>query len=287
VALRQEITDNVNVYASVNRGFKAGSFSLQSPLSPPVKPQYIMAYEIGLKSELFERRLRLNLSAYHYDITDYQIRSAATASPGSSVLLNAATVKVDGFDLEFEAAPTEELRLFGGLTALNSRFDKFGGQPLASTPQAPISYPNPATCPAILRGTENPGVLGAGPRTGGNTTCFGDVSGLDTALAPTFSASFGASYTVDVGDQAKLRFTALYSYNSGYVFEPDNVMSEGPFQQVNLSAEYRPTERIGVELWVKNLTDTEYAVQKLTTGTGVTTALAAPRTYGVNLKYDF
>ncbi|CAN7567955.1 TonB-dependent receptor [Phenylobacterium sp. LjRoot225] len=287
VALRQEINDDVSVYASVNRGFKAGSFSLQSPLSPAVKPQYIMAYEAGLKSEWFDRKLRLNLAAYHYDIDDYQVRSAATANPGASLLLNAATVKVDGFDLEFEAAPTEELRLFGGFTALDSRFHKFGGSPVATVPQAPIAYANPATCPAALRGTEDPGVLGAGPRTGGFTTCFGDVSGNDTPLAPTFSGSFGASYTAQVQPQGELRISALYSYNSGYVFEPDNLFDQGPYQLLNVSMEYRPTEHFGVEFWVKNLTGTEYSVQKLTTGTGTTVALGAPRTYGVNLKYDF
>ena len=287
LALRQDITDDVNVYASVNRGFKAGSFSLQSPLSPPVQPQFIMAYEVGLKSELLDRRLRLNLAAYHYDIDDYQVRSAAAANPGSNLLLNAATVKVDGFDLEFEAAPTREWRLFGGFTVLDSRYHKFGGAPVASTPQAPIVYPNPATCPAELLGTRNPGVLGAGPGTGGFTTCFGDVSGNRTPLAPKFSASLGSSYTADVGNEGQVRLSVLYSYNSGYVFEPDNLMKQGTFHLVNASVAYWPRETFGIELWVNNLTDEEYAVQKLTTGTGTTTTLGAPRTYGVNFKYEF
>ncbi|CAN7148127.1 TonB-dependent receptor [Phenylobacterium sp. LjRoot219] len=285
VALRQDITDDINVYASVNRGFKAGSFSLQAPLNAPVDPQFIMAYEVGLKSEFFDRRLRLNLAAYHYDIDDYQVRSAAVATPGSSVLLNAATVKVDGFDLEFEGALTRDWRVFGGFTVLDSRFDKFGGP--GAPVQAPIAYPNPATCPAALVGTANPGVLGAGVRTGGFTTCLGDASGNRMPMAPEFSASLGTTYNLAVGDEGNVRFSLLYSYNDGYVFEPDNIMNQGAFSLVNASVEYRPTDRYGIEFWVNNLTDEDYAVQKITTGTGVTTAMGAPRTYGVNLKVDF
>jgi iron complex outermembrane receptor protein len=284
-AIHQKITADISVYGSINRGFKAGAFNLQNPLTPPVQPQFIMAYEIGLKSELFDRRLRFNVAAYHYDISDYQVRSAAAANPGANILLNAATVKVDGVDVEFEAAPTEELRLFGGFTILDARFSSFGGAGAAF--QAPIIYPNPATCPANLRGTADPGILTPGARTGGYTTCFGDVSGNRTALAPKFAGSIGANYTIATGETGKLRLSVLYNYNSGYYFEPDNVARQGSFGLLNASVEYRPTENVGVELFGRNITNTNYVVQDLSTGTGITEVLAPPRTYGVNLKFDF
>ncbi|WCT73507.1 TonB-dependent receptor [Sphingomonas naphthae] len=283
-ALRQEITPDISIYGSVNKGFKAGAYSLQSPTSPSVNPQYIMAYEAGLKTEFFNRRLRVNIAAYHYDIDDYQIRSAATATPGTQVLLNAATVKVDGFDLEYEARPTQRLRFFGGFTALKSKFDQFGG-PNAQF-QAPIVYPSPATCPVALRGTENPGVLGAGPRTGGYTICLGDVSGNYTPLAPKFTGSAGTSYTLPVGS-GEIRFSGLFSYNSGYYFDPDNVRHQRSFTLLNGSVEYRPTQRIGVEVFARNIGKTRYRVQDLTTATGTTSAFGAPLTYGVNLKFKY
>jgi iron complex outermembrane receptor protein len=294
VALRQEITADVSAYASFNRGFKSGSYSLQSPLNAPYLPQYINAYEVGLKSEWFDRRLRLNLSAYHYDIDNYQVRSAAVANPGASLILNAATVKVNGADVEFEAAPADKLRLFGGFTWLHSRFDTFGGPGAAN--QAPIVYPNANSstdptmrtrCPAAQLGTANPGVVGTGPITGGFTTCFGDVSGNRTPNAPTFTGSFGASYAIPVGERGELRLAALYSYNSGYVFEPDNRAKQGNYSLLNGSIEYRPTETVGLMLWGRNLADTEYAVQKLTTATGTVATLGAPRTYGLTVKFDY
>ena len=92
LALRQELTPDISFYASYNHGFKAGQFSLQAPVDPPVKPQYIDAYELGIKSELFDRRLRFNAAVYRYDIDDFQSRSGGNL--GSSILLNAAKVKV-------------------------------------------------------------------------------------------------------------------------------------------------------------------------------------------------
>lgn len=285
VALRQDLSDHVNVYASVNRGFKSGSYSLQNPLNDPYEPQFITAYELGLKSELFDRMLRLNMAGFHYDIDDYQVRSAAVANPGASLILNAATVQVDGFEVEFEAAPTDNLRLFGGFTYLDARFDEFGGP--GSDFQAPIAYPNPAACPPERSGTRNPGVLLPGDRTGGTTTCFGNVSGNDTPNAPEFAGSFGVTYRAMLDEGGEVRVTGLYNYNSGYVFESDNRAEQGDYDLVNASIEYRPVARYGIEFWGRNLADTEYSVQKITTGTGTTTSLGAPRTYGLNLKFNF
>jgi iron complex outermembrane receptor protein len=291
VALRQELAEDISVYASANKGFKSGSYSLQNPLNDPYLPQSIMAYEVGFKSELFDRRLRLNLAAFHYKIDDYQVRSAATANPGSSLVLNAATVKVDGVELEFEAAPTDQLRFFGGATLLNSRYGSFGG--VGAAFQAPIVYPSisgqtaATTCPTALRGSKNPGVVAAGTWIGGYFTCFGDVSGNKVSNAPKFAASLGATYTVPVSETGTVRFTALYAYNSGYYFEPDNIAKQGNYSLVNASVEYRPTENVGIEVWGRNLGNTDYAAQKITTATGTVQTNGAPRTYGVNLKFDF
>ncbi|WP_395397078.1 TonB-dependent receptor [Novosphingobium sp. BL-8A] len=281
-AIRQEITHDVSVYASYNRGFKAGTYSLQNPQLPPVKPQYINAYEVGVKSELFGRALRLNAAAFHYDISDYQVRSAAVGTLGTAVLLNAASVKVNGIDVDFEAAPTKGLRLFGGFTWLHSRFDYFG--PTDTLAGAPFIYPLPAVCNA--QGTSHPG-MSTGPQTGGFLTCFGDASGLQTPTAPDFSASLGASATIPLNEVQELRANMMASYNSGYPFETDGVLRQDAYMLLNGSIEYRPTDRWGLEFWAKNISDTKYFQQKISTGLGATTARAAPRTYGVTLKFDY
>jgi iron complex outermembrane receptor protein len=180
---------------------------------------------------------------------------------------------------------TDGLRLFGGFNVMRSRFNKFGGPGAAF--QSPIIYPRPAVCPANLQGTRDPGQLQPGPRIGGFATCLGDVSGNDTPLAPDFTASLGATYTVKLGVSGELRTSLLYSYNNGYAFEADNVLRQGDFHIVNASVEYRPTESLGLELWVRNLGNAEYLTNALSNANGASAGLGAPRTYGANLKFSF
>lgn len=273
-AIRQDITDNVNVYTSYNRGFKAGGWALSSPADPAVRPQFIDAYEIGLKSEVFDRRLRLNFAAFHYDISDYQVR--ATPNIGiSPKLLNAASVKVDGFEAQFDAAPTRSIRLFGGLTLLKSKFSSF----LA----APYTFPNPAVC---TPGGTPPGHSTGAP-VGGDTTCIGSAKGNYTPLAPKSTANIGGSYTFDIVNTGDLSLSAMYSYNDGYYFESDNRIRQKAYSIVNGSLEYQATKLWAIELWGKNLTNEKYSPQALGTALGDLTIVSPPRTYGLNVKFSF
>lgn len=253
-AIRQELSDTANIYASINKGFKSGQFNLQSPHDRPVRPQTIMAYEVGAKADLFDRRLRVSLAAFHYDISDYQIRSNIL---GISALQNAAAVDVDGLDLNAEAAVTPQFRLTAGVSWLNSRYAEFGG---------------PGT------GVIAPGVYP--PDRPGNAT------GNKTALAPNFSLSLGANYTIPLGDVSELRLTANYTHKSSYFFEADNVLVQPAYDVVNASVEYKLNEHAALEFYVRNILDEAYNVQE-TTSASVTALAGPPRQYGANFKFSF
>src|ERR1044072_6896049 len=60
ISVDHRFSDDVLAYASFNTGFKSGGFNANSPGAAPYRPEKLKAYEIGLKSELFDRRLRLN-----------------------------------------------------------------------------------------------------------------------------------------------------------------------------------------------------------------------------------
>ncbi|WP_317929615.1 TonB-dependent receptor [Halioxenophilus sp. WMMB6] len=260
LSLRQIINDNVNVYASYNRGYKAGTFSMSAITQAPVKPQTIDAFEVGVKSELFERRLRFNASLFHYEISDYQVRSAAGDNPVPT-LLNAAAVDLDGLEVEFEAVPTNNLRLFGALSWLDSEFTDF--------PYAPITSLNP-NFPF------------------GASETLADASGNKTPLAPEFAGNLGVNYSLPLRDSSVIDLTVVYSYNDGYFFEPDNRLEQPSFELLNSSITYRAAEQWRVELWGRNLLDEEYYTQKLTVGPFADNAIpAAPRSYGVTIAFDF
>src|SRR3546814_2140432 len=57
-----ELTPDINLYASYNRGTHSGGFSIGGPGTPPYKPEVLDAYEVGLKSRLFDGVLELNMA---------------------------------------------------------------------------------------------------------------------------------------------------------------------------------------------------------------------------------
>ncbi len=280
VALRQDLSDRINVYASYNRGFKSGIYALQSFAGPPVKPQTIDAFEAGFKSELFDRRLRFNAAYFHYKVDDYQARSAP--GPGATpILLNATSVKVDGLEAELTFQPSREFQLTANGTYLKSRFGTFNNVPFT----VPNTVNVPATIPAATA-CASP-ALGTGAPTGGNRTCFFSASGFRTPLSPKFAGSITASYTIPLGEESSVKVAGIISYNDGYFFEVDNRLRQPDFVLMNGTIEYRYNERYSIEFFMNNITDKKYYVTQLGSGLGDHGELNPPRTYGVNLKFDF
>jgi len=128
IAVDQQFSDAVLGYVSYNRGFKNGLYNISVPTQPAVLPQVIDAYEVGLKSELFDRRLRLNLASFYYDFKDIQVR--AVNALGQAILLNATSAKVKGVDVDVVATPVANLTIQGSLSYLDSRYDSFTQRPL-------------------------------------------------------------------------------------------------------------------------------------------------------------
>ena len=63
------------VYGSYNRGLRSGGFELVTATNePPYKPEKLDAFEVGVKSELFDRRLRFNAAAFYYKFKDIQVQ---------------------------------------------------------------------------------------------------------------------------------------------------------------------------------------------------------------------
>lgn len=275
--LDHHITRDVMIYGSISRGFKSGGYNLAVPTAtiggvaapaPPVEPEVLDALEIGFKSEFFGNRLRINAAAYHYDYKNLQV---TVLSGSSGILINAAAAKIKGFDLDVTARPTDRLRLWGGLTVLDSKFTEFPGGPLL--------LPRPAVC------APTPTVTG--PPTGGNLTCYVDLAGNDTTRAPEFTATLNASYTLPT-DSGDFALTGSLYHNSGFYWEPDNRQHQDSFQLVNATLSWTsPDGRYEASIWGRNLTDTYRYSYVSTTGNRTSGSPEAPRTFGVTVGVHF
>lgn len=255
LSIGHQFSDDVNIYASFNRGFKSGLYSMNGAPWDYVRPETIDAYEIGARSEWLDKRLRLNLAAFYYKIDDYQVK----ASSDRQRLMNAAKADVKGVETEFEALLTENLSLFGAATFLDTEYD---------------SFPNAVT-------------IAPGSPIGGFMPVNGvDVSGNELEMSPDFAATIGATYKRQVRD-GELHLTVAYSYNDGYFFDSGNFAEQPSFRLLNASLGYQFDESWGLELWGRNLTDEKYYRANMVSPVALLNVRDAPRTCGLDLSYHF
>src|SRR5690606_32825243 len=116
-----DLTDDAMIYFSASRGFKSGGYSL-GDLKPAFDPEYVWAYEGGLKLSALEGRVSGTLAVFHYDYSDLQVQKVIN---GFLETNNAASSTVDGVELEANVRPLDALLLTGAFAYLDARFDEY------------------------------------------------------------------------------------------------------------------------------------------------------------------
>lgn len=252
-ALDRKLTDDVMAFVSFNSGFKSGGFSPSVLGGKPFLPETLDAYEVGIKSDLLSHRLRLNVSLFDYNYKDIQVQQLQA---GTIAVINGAGARVYGADLDTEFRATDRITLTSGLEYLHARYTSF--------PDAPTGVPG-----------------------GGVGLVSASATGHHLPVAPAVNLNVGASYTAPL-PTGSLRLTALYAYNSGYYAEPDNIIHQSAFNQVNASLRWDAPGGLSVSVWGKNLTNAAFFTAGFTYQNGNESAgYAPPRTYGVTLGYEF
>jgi len=259
-----DLAPDVLAYASIDRGFKAGGFNIGLITSvaerTQVDPEYLTSYEIGLKSTLFDRKLRLNLSAFYYDYTDLQVLSV-NRQAGSTVptlgLDNAADATIKGIELEATAVPTDWLDLGFNMGLLDAKYR---------------NYTSGAIDPVTGQ-----------PR---------DFSGNRLPGAPKLTVSTYGQVTIPVG-RFETRWRAEYNYTGKKYYnnaQSDLISSGSGYGLINLRATLADPDK-GWELaaWAKNVTGKSYIVDATdTSGFGFVPRYYGERaTWGVELSFRF
>ncbi len=101
VGLQYKINPEVMVYLTAKRGIKPGGFNAPFFARPPAsairfKEEKLDAFELGLKSDFADRRIRLNVAAFYYDYKNYQ----ATQFSVLGTFTGNAKARVYGADVE-------------------------------------------------------------------------------------------------------------------------------------------------------------------------------------------
>jgi iron complex outermembrane recepter protein len=258
VVVSYQATPDVMTYASYSKGWGAGNFdpgaaTPQAALTA-ANPQTVNSYEIGLKSEWFERRFRANIALYDEAFDNIQKTSTVTVGDkGVSYLLNAASATIRGAEIELTALPLDGFKVFvtGGFT--DAAYGKF----TATTPTSPYNVSEPPT----EYGFQN---------------------------VPRWTEDSGFSYKVPVaragGDFEIASDWAWRSQQFGdFNNTPENILPA--YGLLNASLKYTEGPWT-VTLWGRNLADKFYA-EVATVNTGFLVEPGIPRTYGLTAAVNF
>jgi len=116
-ALQYQANDDIMLFASATRGFKSGGWNARGTSAAellPFDPEFIWSYEAGMRSDFLDKRLRVNVTGFYSDVSDFQLPSAFQRADGSLAFLtrNFADLENYGIEAEITALVTNELTLF-------------------------------------------------------------------------------------------------------------------------------------------------------------------------------
>lgn len=272
VGLSYRPTDDLMIYASVSQGYQApGQSYSTNPVVPilEVDPEELTSYEIGVRSDWLDGRLRVNATAFHYQYDPLQVR--VTVGLNQFNIVNAAA-EVDGFEFEVAGRVTSDLTLFANGTLLNSEYTDFC--------DSPIALDAPSNC--RLPGT------GVGPNNG--------VSRVGNPLnqAPELQYTVGFNYEHPLPLGTTFNLDGSYSFIDEFFSAPaalDPYLKTDSLGRLNLRAALSLDNGIEFYAFGRNLTNDQSQGSVLYTGLlgGILDVgqITAPRVIGAGVRYSF
>lgn len=283
------LAPDIHAFATYAHTFKSGGINLNgvpsdatgNPLlaAGTVKPEKVDHYEVGLKTQFWDRKATLNLSAYQTEIGDYQ----ALVTNGQlgvlrGYLANAEKVRTQGFEWDFSIRPSERFNAYANGAWTDATYRKFVDAP----------------CPPELSGGGS-GTPIAAPGVPGNSPANCDISGHRLPGVSKWSLSWGAEGNLPVtlfgkegqvylgyDGSGRTRFSSnptpsAYTWVDGYVLS-------------NFRAGFRTNVGFDLFGWVRNAFDVNY-FEQLQVPSGNTGQIVGnpgdPRTWGLTVKIEF
>lgn len=281
LTVQYHITEDIMTYGKVAKGYKSGGTAIRSSKNSSFvegfDPETLISYELGLKSTLWDRRLRVNAALFQSEFEDQQVTIRDNTVPATTTpqfdVQNAGESTYQGFELEAVLAITDNLRAGLNYAWLDFEYDK---------------VEDPAT-----------GV---------------DITDFYHMKVPKSAWSATLDYSVPVGF-ASLDFNLSYSYvddvtgpyqdlysiaggqavlvapaDERQFLTPDYGVWNGRVALADIAVGPGDRGSLTVALWGKNLADKEYATF------GFSTVAAAaqyqwfwgePRTFGLDVIYKY
>ncbi|MEL6237626.1 MAG: TonB-dependent receptor [Pseudomonadota bacterium] len=265
VSLFADIDDETSLYARVANAFRAPTIQGRDVAffgAPSVaQSENITSYEVGFKSELADRRLRLNGSVFYYTVEDPQF--TAVGGTGNLVqLINANEGEAYGYELDAAFQATPELLFTLGIAYNNTQIND---EDLAVGVCAQCTVTDPF-----------------------NGNGFALVDGNPFPNAPEVSGDFTASYTVPVGDSDEFFIFTDWVFLGETNFLLYESLENNADSRIEggLRVGYRGNDgQYEIAVFARNITD-EDNVQGVVDFNNNTAFVNEPRVIGVSLGFS-
>jgi iron complex outermembrane recepter protein len=266
--VKYSFTDNLNAYVRYATAYRAGGANVRSSTFSSYDEESVKTWEVGVKSQLFDRRLTLNAAYYHNTITGFQnnIQEAPTTNPSLTNTANSTTpIKISGVEVEASFRVTSGLTLSAGYSYMHAKkFTEF------NNPFTPANDP----------------------------TRFYQVQ------APEHAGNVAIDYSTPSYSFGKFAIHADYAFATDYWTTPGGLLvaSLGPNYERPATRTNMLNGRVALKeiplsgakgeiaFWGKNLlqdTNYLYAFDGAASGGGFAEFLTPPRTFGVELRITY
>lgn len=281
---------DVLLYATYAKTFKSGGINQNgvptdasnNPIlaAATVRPESVHHYELGIKTQFWDRRATLNLAAFRTDIGDYQ----ANVNNGQfgvlrGYLANADKVRTQGIEVDFSVRPSQRFFAYVNGAYTDATYRRFVDAP----------------CPPELSGGTTAGAnqTPSAPGTpGGLSPANCNISGQRLPGVSKWAISFGAEANLPTtlfGEAGQVYFGYDGSYRSNFSSNPSPsayTWVDG-YSLSNFRLGFRADRGFEIYGWVRNAFDQKY-MDQLFVGpgnTGLITGLPGdPRTFGMTLR---
>jgi iron complex outermembrane receptor protein len=251
--VQYKIDPKVMIYASFSQGFKAGGFNGSDTTgvaaNVPYAPEYVNAYEVGLKSQWLDDTVLMNLDVFRSNYRNLQVvvEEGFATGNGVAVVRNAAASRSQGVEYEGQWVANQNFRLSADITYLSSKY---------------LDYQNGA--PTGLQTEEG--------------LAAQNLSGHPTEYAPTWSGSLTGAFTTRLPNNLKFTAAVIPFFTSSYyvLSSEDDASRQNEYVRLDARLTLETADgRWGLDFIGKNLTDRHVI-------TFATIAPTSPGTYFVS-----
>ena len=279
---KYNISDDMNAYVSYTTGYRAGGFNggAFDGGGDAFDEEILESFEVGLKSQLMDGRLRLNAALYSYTYDDVQVSTVKSNGGGISTEIdNAAELSSEGLELDFAWLVTDSVTLTGNYAYIDRSFDVFPAIPNQNPaiPDQQITPTNGITPESAAYLALNWSIMD----TGSSSLDF-QISGNyqdETVSIGSSPSNYSMSTTQDPTDDIPVNYQQASNQSRTLVNA-----------RLTWAQDLGDGRSLSIAAWGRNITDEDFRTFGYNFGADLGIAVhqwGDPATYGVDIVMDF